>query len=468
MPELIVVGGGVAGLVAARAAAQRGVSVAVIEGSEQLGGQVSAGLLGGVPIDLGAESFATRGDDLLHLVADLSLPRIVPHPQGAWVALADRIVPLPKAGVLGIPAFPLSDEVRAAVGWSGAVRAWLDRLLPQLTVGRERNLGALVNRRMGRKVLDSLVTPVVSRVYALHPRDVDVDSIAPALNAALTVTGSLSQAVVTLRAAQPAGSAVAGLAGGISTLVDALVADLRSRGVTITVGERVLSLTPDPSSRESLREEESDPAAGRAAPEPHPRWLVETASRRLAASRVLLATDGGATRELLAPLLPTAAAPGWPPPRTSTVIVLRVRGPGLAAAPRGSGVLVADASDAAAAKSLTHLTAKWPGLRDRFDGDEVLRLAYDGPAGADADLVAQALRDAAALLDVPTPTVVAFVRRTWRLDPPPALRGQRQRIRDLEDAIRQLPGLAATGAWIAGTGLSAVVAHASAVGTHPA
>ena len=52
--------------------------------------------------------------------------------------------PLPKTGMLGIPANPLGDDVRRIIGWSGALRAYLDRLMPILTIGRAHSLGKLV------------------------------------------------------------------------------------------------------------------------------------------------------------------------------------------------------------------------------------------------------------------------------------------------------------------------------------
>jgi hypothetical protein len=41
-------------------------------------------------------------------------------------------------------------------------RAYLDRLRPPLTIGRERSLGALVRSRMGARLRDRLVAPSLS------------------------------------------------------------------------------------------------------------------------------------------------------------------------------------------------------------------------------------------------------------------------------------------------------------------
>ncbi|KUF08070.1 FAD-dependent oxidoreductase, partial [Leucobacter sp. G161] len=60
-PHVAVVGGGVAGLVAARELALAGARVTVLEAAPELGGRVRAVELAGAPFDMGAEAFATRG-----------------------------------------------------------------------------------------------------------------------------------------------------------------------------------------------------------------------------------------------------------------------------------------------------------------------------------------------------------------------------------------------------------------------
>ena len=129
----VVVGGGVAGLVAARRLALQGRTVVLLERSELLGGRVASGTVAGVAADTGAESFAVRGGVVRALVAELGLGDALVEPRGsAWVALADRTVPLPSGGVLGIPGSPLAEDVRRVIDGRGAVRAYADRLVPVL------------------------------------------------------------------------------------------------------------------------------------------------------------------------------------------------------------------------------------------------------------------------------------------------------------------------------------------------
>ena len=251
----VVVGGGISGLLAALELAKAGRDVTVLEAGDAWGGCVGSHVVGGLTLDSGAESFATRSSAVADLAAELGIAGniVAPHPGGAWVQLPEGARELPKTGVLGIPANPWDPEVRRTLGLAGSLRASLDRFLPASAGTRAAvtSVSDLVRARMGRRVLERLVAPVVGGVHSADPALLDVDMVAPGLRAGIRTHGSLAAAVAAQRrggtarqdpaaggsrpAAQPAkaGSAVAGLQGGMHTLVTALVAELRQRGVRL-------------------------------------------------------------------------------------------------------------------------------------------------------------------------------------------------------------------------------------------
>jgi len=528
--DVLVIGGGVAGLVAARECAQVGLAVTIVETTDAVGGPVAGHVVDGLALDSGAESFAVRGGTVASFIDDLGLTDqiVAPNAAGAWLHLpaltkgspsrararasatqiaagqalarpsADTAVsvPLPKAGVLGIPGSPLADDVRRVIGWRGALRAYADRLMPVLTIGREHSLGDLVRKRMGQRVLDRLVEPVASGVYTTSAVDLEIDVVAPGLNRALTTAGSLSGAVSALRAGAPAGSNVGGLLGGMASLPAAIVAALHRHDVGILTGTTATALarsgTEDAPtwSVTVTRQADADPtdpptdptdptASPAASTDPSPLDGTESAVEQatLTARYIIIATPGAQALRLVNPLgaeLDALAELDWPAPTAVTLTTLVLDAPELDAHPRGTGVLVsADAPDVTA-KALTHVTAKWAWVAEAAgSGRHVVRLSY-GRAGqlnptdglSDEELQALALHDASALLGVPlaAASVRAFARTEWRDALSPATLGAPERAQQVREAVAATAALEITGAWLAGTGLASVIPHALAAG----
>ncbi|MEO8260936.1 MAG: FAD-dependent oxidoreductase [Pseudolysinimonas sp.] len=409
----VVVGGGLAGLIVARRLALEGSEVVVLEASDRLGGQLARHTVAGIPLDAGAEAFATRSGTVARLARALGLGDDIvdPAPAPAWLHRADgTAVALPATSVLGIPGVPLATDVIRAIGWRAAWRAQLDTLMLGQFGSRSRTLGELVRRRMGAGVLDGLVAPVVRGVHSAHPDELDLDAASPGLRRAFLREGNLASAVRSLRGPSAAGSQVAGIRGGVFRLVDALTDELQRFGVELRTGERVVS---------------ADHVG------------VELESGERVTGSVVVAAPG-VTGE------PDAG-------RVVSLVTLVVAAPELDAAPRGTGVLVAAGADVQA-RALTHVTAKWPWVAELAGGRHVLRLSYDGVAPGDA--VARAGRDAATLLGVgiPAPDDAAVV--TWERAAP---------------RTHAVDGMHYVGESVSGTGIAAVVAQADQLpaGLHP-
>lgn len=69
--DVVVIGGGVAGLVAARECARIGLRVTLLEAADAVGGAVASHTVGGLTLDSGAESFAVRAGAVADFVASL-------------------------------------------------------------------------------------------------------------------------------------------------------------------------------------------------------------------------------------------------------------------------------------------------------------------------------------------------------------------------------------------------------------
>ncbi|WP_311257927.1 protoporphyrinogen oxidase [Microbacterium sp. WCS2018Hpa-9] len=475
--HIVVIGGGVGGLIAARECVKVGMHVTVLEGSDAVGGAIRQAEIDGVVVDAGAESYATRGGRVRALLTELGLTdRIVtPAAGSAWLAGIPGIgaAPLPVGGILGIPSNPFQEDVRRIIGWSGVWRAYLDRVRPPLTIGHNQSLGKLVSSRMGVKVRDRLVAPVTTGVYSASPEDVDVDIAAPGLNAALTRVGSLSGAVQALRdesaarasqaaAAQAPGAAVEGLAGGMMVLIEALVADIEKLGGAVRTGVRVTEIAQSAAGwtvraeGEPLADSDSDVDAD-SAPE----------ALEFTADGVVLATSEAVARRLVEHIAPALAETTPADAPEIEIVTLLLQGSALQGAPRGTGVLTVPGSHTA--KALTHSTAKWEWLRAAAGDRQLVRVSFGAQgepaatAGLDDDAAAGlALREASALLGVPLAPgdLIGAHRSRFVQSQPASIIGSGERREAARSAIQAVPGLAAVGAWLAGTGLAQVIPDA--------
>lgn len=466
-PRAIVIGGGIAGLVAARELSLTGHRVDVFEASPRFGGCVGSHEVAGLVLDAGAESFALRNTAVADLAADLGLAEAItrPHAAASWLYHAPaetgkrpaaRAQPLPATAILGIPADPRADDVKAVIGTAGSVRAAADLAMPvtRRQATEPISLGELVHARMGQAVLEHLVTPIVAGVHSADPSTLDADTVAPGLRAAMAKHHSLARAVASLKASAPAGSAVGGLTGGMHRLVTALVAELAGDGVGLHPGSRVASIAAEAGADSGWR------------------VVVDGRASSEQADRLIIATPGPAAVDLLSAVLPDAAALRPATGHGIALATLVVDQPELDEAPRGTGLLVAPGTVGVTAKALTHGTAKWEWLADEAGpGTHVLRLSYgrlsDAPGAVPADdqaLRDVAIADASALLgtELTAADVVGWDVVRYDAALPFATTGHRDRVAAFRTAVAAHPGLEVVGAWLAGTGLASVVADARA------
>jgi oxygen-dependent protoporphyrinogen oxidase len=472
--DVIVMGGGLAGLVAARRLAMRGFRVHLVEASERLGGKLTEYTVGGMYCDGGWKGF-TWGGVGEKLVIELGLGDDIvrSQPFAAWVQLEGRAERLPSNNILGIPGSPLSSDVVRIIGWRGALRAYLDRVKPVFTIGHDSRLGHIVRTRMGKTVHNRLVEPVVRGIYGINPDDVDVNSVAPGLNTALTRTGSLSGAVLELGAAT-APRIATGIRGGSYRLIEALVEDLEERGVTIQTCTTVKSLTMI-DDRDPVHDILDIP----------PRWGIDCdEGDQLFARAVVIATPAVTTLPFLSQIFPESSAvfcsTNWPvsTPKSVEFVTVVVDVEELDSAPRGTHIFVSDKAHMIAAKMLTHVTALWSWLAEAVGPHRhVLRLSYEHavepgstPTLDDQAMQVLACRDATQLLGVliEPSSLLAFIRTRQTSATPCVAVGSHGRVHAFREAVAAHPTLQITGSWVSGTGFESVIsdAHAAADRIH--
>ena len=428
---------------------------------------------------------------------------------GPW-----RLHRFPRDSFLGIPADPTAPDVVEVLGQAGARRAAADADLPGRTgTGPDEaaDLASFVTARMGPAVLDRLVRPIVAGIHAADPRALAADTVAPGLREATARLGSLQAAVGELlrrRRARSGGRSVdVTTRGGLVRLTDALRDAVEADGGSVRTRTGAQSLRPvDPAGGPDGPDGPDGPGGsggpggpggGGAGPTgtpaadfgaPAARWELTLAptgrgptpsdepvavgpAERVRTDRLVLACSAPAAARLLAGA-GVEADPNAPVGSPIARFILVARAPGLAGAPVGSGLLVAPPAAGRAApvraKALSHLSVKWPWIGRELralHGEDVhaLRLSYGRPGEPRPEVTLDdALADVEALTGarIAPDDVIDHMLVRWDGTLPPVDADRRERAAALVERVESLPDLALTGAWVAGTGIAAVVEHA--------
>ena len=516
--DALVIGGGIAGLSAAWQLTQDGFKPLLVEARGYLGGLIAPGYIGPVQVDLGAETFVPRGVETAQMVAALGLEALAPSGDGARLFLPPnrangeshwRLWRFLRDAYLGIPADPSADDVVAVLGAKAAQRAAQDRHLgSEVGQGAEgETLAGFVAARMGQAVVDRLVRPIVAGIYTCDPADLATDTVTPGLRQATREHGCLADAVAFLlarsRKATGGRSVDKCVRGGMFQLTAALSQAITTAGGTVLTRVGAQRLTAPDAASHSASDSSTTPdssgywqvelAPTKPGPTPSSEPVPAAAPRTLRTKRLVVACSARPALRLLASANLAALDTditipvGAPIARYS----LLVDSPELDAAPVGQGLLVAPASPASCtttqpgavepsnqgsptqpgavespvgAKALSHLNVKWPWIAQALAPHQhLLRLSY-GRLGQSEPQVSleQALADVQVLTGVTIhPEQVSehkLVR--WNGTLPPLPPSYRARIAAFMSQVENIEGLAVTGAWVGGTGVNAVVAHA--------
>lgn len=420
-----------AGLAAAHELATSGADVIVFEGSDRLGGKLRLGSVGGLTLDLGAESILARRPEGLDLIHAVGLDDRIVHPAtitaSIWTHGALRAMP---PTVMGIPADA------AALAASGIADMPAPRILP--VPDEDVSVADFVTERLGRDVLDRLVEPLLGGVYAGHTDRLSLQATTPQIAA---LGDDLLAAAAASRAnAVASGPVFAGLIGGVGQL-PAAVAATPGIEVRLDATVRVMARTAD-GWRLSVG----------------PTTDVET----IDVDAVVVAAPAPAAARLLAQEAPDAAFALAAIDYASMAIITFVFDD--AVVPEGSGFLVPPV-DGTFIKAATVSSNKWGWVAE--SGRTVVRTSV-GRAGEttllqndDGELARRALADLrSAFGSLPDPADQVVQR--WGGGLPQYDVGHLDRVEIVERSVAEVVGLEVCGAAYRGVGIPAVIASGRA------
>jgi len=445
-PRVAVVGAGITGLIAARQLAADGAQVIVLERTERVGGQLQDATVAGHRVDVGAESVFAAAPGPLELIEELGLTDALVGARRAttWIRTRRGLRALPEGFT---PAGPsrLGPVLRSRVlSPAGMLRAGLEPLLP---AGRERGdlaVGAYLERRFGREVVDRLVDPLLGGLHAGDVHRLSLEAATPQLAALAAQHRSL---LLRRRPAPSTGPMFVTLTTGMGTLTT-----------------RLAGTTPGVELRLATEVTQVERVGGTL-------QVSLAGGRTLAVDGVVMATPASIAARLLSEGSPTAAGE-LAQLRAASVVVTALAYPAAAgqvpAIAQGTGMLVPSTSQELL-KAATFLSTKWP---HHAAADQVLIRASAGRAGDDRAiqldddrLVTQLHHELAEATGLSVEPVDAAVRR-WPRTMPQLEVGHRARLTTIRSALtRDLPGVVVAGAPYHGPGLSSCLRSAATAAT---
>lgn len=486
--DVLIIGGGLAGLTSAYTLQKQGARVAVIEERGRPGGLICSGRFGDFTFDIGAEAFAAGASEVKDLCGELGLPLVAPSGK-SWIFHHTRAgnpegaLPIPH-GMLGIPASLDDPGIVGALSEAEMQRAREDLTMGPQVGADETTVTGLVTARLGKAVLEKVVAPVAGGIHSASTDRLNADTVLRGLRPALKEHGSLVKAVAALRGLRPGKPAVLAPEGGMFRLVETLAQRIEEGGGLILSHVRGLELEPAANDSNA----DADAAAGSNQPG-SAGWKVTVSNTKsgltpgaspinigeavtVTVPQVVVALPG----YLAAPLLrkvPGIQVGELPQGGPIAHVTLFVDCPALDAHPRGSGMLVQRPrskdieNGCVGAKAITHYTSKWPWAEAASGkGRHLLRVSYGWANGPEIPVsVEGALKDASRLLGVqisPEQLLGSMIIH-WDGSLPPFTPKHREMTAKLLEDLHAYPGLDLAGSWVAGSGIAAVIRQAQTI-----
>jgi protoporphyrinogen/coproporphyrinogen III oxidase len=441
--DVIVVGGGIAGLSAAYELHSRGLSFVVLERTSRPGGVIVSEEVDGYTIDGGPDALLAQKPEAIALCEEIGLrDRLVPTkpPRLAFIQRGGRLHQLPATSVLGIPT-RLGPFLRTRLfTWAGKMRMGAELFIPPRRDSADESIGSFMRRRFGHEATMYLAEPLLAGIHAGDVDRLSIRALFPRFVETERTHGSLLRTFrLQRRAAVSADGAFRSLPGGLSEMVRALVARLPPDSVRLNTPVRRVLLAPP-----RVETQSAEPIAGRA--------VILTAPAYVASD---LVQDLDADLARLCREVPYAS--------TATIALAFPRS-AVAHPLNGSGFVVPRA-ERSGILAASWLSSKWP---HRAPEGRVLMRAFVGGARdpealgrSDAELVSLALGALRPLLGISGEPLLTRVYRFERASAQHEV-GHLARVEAIDRALTHRPGLFMTGSGLRGVGIPDCVADARA------
>jgi oxygen-dependent protoporphyrinogen oxidase len=441
MIDVVIVGGGISGLSAARALCARGLDVRLIEREPACGGVIHTDHVDGFVIDSGPDTLLAHKPAALDLVQELGLggELIAPIPRRTtYVVRQQTLRSLPETSAFGLPVGWRTVADARAFSWPGKLRMALEPFVPASPQVEDESVGVFVRRRFGREAEEYVAEPVLAGLHRGDASSLSLHALFPFLAHAERTHGSVARAWQHMPKGPGRASSMS-LRNGLAEIPRRMQQVLRP-GVSLT-GTEVVEL--ERGQHFTLQLAAGEPLRARA---------------------VLLATPAYVTSRLVAgiddELARLCAGIRYVPALTVALGYVR---DAIAAHLDGWGFVV-PARERRRVRSASWVSSKWPGRAP--GGHALLRLSLQCAAAdleaADETVAGLAHDDVRSLLNITAEPVMARVYRR-PLAMPQLEVGHLQRIAAIDKRLSNTRGLFISAAGFRGVGLPDCIADARAV-----
>lgn len=248
--KVIVIGGGIAGITAAyylqKEVKEKALPIEtiLIEASDRLGGKIQTYTENGYVIEKGPDSFLARKMSASRLAEEAGLKeQLVNNGTGkSYILVKDKLHSMPGGAIMGIPTKIGPFAMSSMFSPIGKLRAGGDFILPPSNVKGDQSLGKFFRRRFGNEVVDHLIEPLLSGIYAgdidqmsllaTFPQFYEVEQKHRSLILGMKKSTPKPKLTKTLtQAGKKSGGMFLSLKGGLESLVHAIEAKLNDGSV---------------------------------------------------------------------------------------------------------------------------------------------------------------------------------------------------------------------------------------------
>ena len=245
MPEpnhVAVIGGGISGLACAYRLQQLGVPFTLLEAEDRVGGMIGTVERDGFLFDSGPQSFQGT-DALLNLVRQLGIEEKLQRADPK----ASRFVLL-QGHLREIPMSPKALLTSSVLGTGSRLKLISEAMRKTRPPDKDESVASFVRRKFGHEILEYLVSPFVSGVYAGDPEQLSLRAAFPTLDEWERQYGSVLRGAIKSRPAKSGGPPpLCSFERGMATLTQAIAKNL---GKNLRACARVLGVRSlDPAGR---------------------------------------------------------------------------------------------------------------------------------------------------------------------------------------------------------------------------